>query len=72
MKRLYASDATHHPPVVLVVGAWVDARAAEVHEVSAATTEPRSGPIVPAVTTIVDPRTIIHVPGIDKVVRVAS
>ncbi len=72
MYCLGPSDATHHPPVGLTVAialAWVDVRAVEVHVVSAATTVPRSGPIVPAGSTVVDRRTI-HAPGMDEVVRI--
>ena len=73
-KLLHASDATHHPPVVLVEGAdraWVDERAVEVHGVSGDTSAPRSGPIEPGGITGVDRRTI-HVPGIDEVIRIRS
>ena len=68
-KRLSARKAPDHPPGILavVVRAWVDVRAAEVHVVSAATIVPRSGPIVPAGITVADRRTI-HVPGIDEVI----
>ena len=66
-KVLSTREAPDHPPVVLVVvvRAWVDVRAVEVHVVSVVTIVPRSGPIVPVGITVVDRRTI-HVPGIDE------
>ena len=73
VKRLHSSDATDHPPVVLVavVYAWDDVATAEVQVVDAAITVPRSGPIAPGGITVAD-RRAIHVPGIDKVVRIGS
>ena len=76
---LCASDATRHPPAVLagVVCAWADVRAAEVQDVGEGALEGggtivrRRRPIAPVVITVVD-RRAIHVPGIDKVVRVSS
>ena len=48
-KLLHASDATHHPPVVLVVvvRAWVDVTAIEVQVVGVVTIVRRGRPIVP-------------------------
>ena len=71
--RLNASDATRHPPVVLVAAAraWVDVATVEVQVVGEAATERRRRPIVPEGITVVDRRTI-HEPGIDKVVRIGA
>ncbi len=68
---LHTSDAPDHPPVVLEVAAraWGDVATAEVHAVSAATTTPRSGPIVPVRATVVD-RATVHIAGIDKIIRI--
>ena len=71
VKRLHSSDATDHPPVVLVVTerAWVDERAVDVHAVGEVTTEPRSGTIAPVGITAADRRTSQEA-GIDEVVRI--
>ena len=66
-----ASDATHHPSVVLVAAvasAWDDDVATDqVQVVGAVTIAPRSGPIDPVGITAADRRTK-HVPGIGKVI----
>ena len=55
-KLLHASDATHHPPAVLVAAAraWVDATASEVQGVGAVTIARRGRPIVPVRTAVVN------------------
>lgn len=70
---LGAGDATHHLPVVLVavVRAWADVHAGEDQVVGIVNNVPRSGPILPVGITIADRRTI-HVPGIDKIIRIRS
>ena len=54
MLRLDASDATHHPPVVLVADAraWVDVTATEGQVVGAVTIGRRGRPIVPERTAV--------------------
>ena len=70
---LDSSDATHHPPVVLaaVARAWADVATAEAQDVDVASIVRRRRPIAPGEITAVDRRTT-RVPGIDKVVRIAS
>ena len=70
---LHASDATRHPPVVLVEAAraWADAGTVEVQVVDAVATVRRRRPIEPGGIMVVERRTT-HAPGIDEVVRIRT
>ena len=70
---LHASNATRHPPAVLVEygRAWEDVATAEGQEVGVVATVRRRRPTVPVGITVVDRRTI-HAPGIDEVVRIGA
>ena len=57
--------------LVGVVRAWIDEASVKVHAASAIGSVPRSRPIVPVRITVAD-RRAIHVPGIDKVIRIST